>query len=386
MIFPTYRRIYTALLCFLAATFLTACASQQVASTQAIKQKAAKHAEKRVLTPQEAIDLAEAELAEVDKENLDFFSPLHLAQAKQSLAQAKEFARKPVAGQPNGAIEYALSAREFIKKGLSNKADVLIYIKEAIAHKRMLQKLEAPSLYPERYQTVLFEFSKLIKLIEEGEPNQALNRQGTLRDKMYALEIDTLIHIHLSEAIQIINEAEANDAERYAPTSFYNAQHKIASTENYIRTNYRDRMGIKKSGEHALLLAKRAHEVGIASKKLMTLDSAGSEQYVLSEIKRLQGYFTQLGNGDLPPQSIERSAIDVKIAIQDFQKQVQSIEKKLASVSAELKRYTEVTTTALDDSSVSDVMVLKTLNKKEISDEPVLNEDEQGFDNIEFVE
>lgn len=386
MIFSSNTRLNAALLALLSSLLLSACSSQQVASTQAIQKKAAKHAEKRVLSPQEAIDLADAELAAVADENLAFFSPLHLAQAKQSLDKAKQLAMKPVAGKPNGPIEYALSARELIKKGLANKADVLVYIKEAIAHKRMLQKLNAPETFPERYQSILFEFSKLIKLIEEGEPNEALNRQGTLRDKMYALEIDSLIHIHLREAVQILAQAEANDAERYAPVSFYNAEHQIASTDNYIRTSYRDRKGIEKSGNSALLLAKTAHEIGIASKKIMNLDSPEAEQYVIGEISRLQGYHAQLGRETLPPQSIDRSAIDIKLAIKKFNDERQKLESKISALNIELKRYTDVSTIGFDESPAGSVMVLETLNKKDISDEPALNKDEQGFDDIEFVE
>jgi len=153
------------------------CSSQQVASTESIESASAEHAEKRMVTPKEAIALAEEKLAEANEANLAFFSPLHLSQAQESLSRAKAFAAKPVAGKPNAAIEEALAAREYIKNGLTNKADVLIYLKEAIAHKRVLQKLGVPELFEQRYAEALYGFSQLIKVIEEGDPNKAITNQ-----------------------------------------------------------------------------------------------------------------------------------------------------------------------------------------------------------------
>lgn len=367
-------------------SLLSACAGQQVASTNQIEQKAAATAEKRLVTTKDAIALAKEELQKAEQAQLAFFSPLHLEQAQNNLALAEKYAREPKAGEPNAAIEAALSAREFIKKGLSNKDDVLVYLKEAIAHKRLLQKLGVPDLYKEPYQEVLFGFSNLIRIIEEGEPDVALNKQKPLRDKMYQLEIDALIHIHLSEAMSILAQAEDNDAEQYAPVSFYNAKHKIDSTENFIRNNYRDRKGIEKAGIVSLRLAKEAHEVGIMSKKLMKLDSAGSEQYVLNEIQRLQSFMDLAGENTLPPQSLERSTLDVTEAFKKMTSQQNALQAKITNLEQELQRYTSVTLNGMSSDTSEGIEVVHQLSTKDLGDEPALAEDEQGFDSIEYVE
>lgn len=364
---------------------LSACANQQVAATKVIENEAARKAEKRIVTPQEAIAVADEELLRAEKENLRFFSPLHLSQAEDNLAFAKKLLVKPKAGEPNAAIEAAILAIEFLKKGFTNKADVQVYLKEAIAHKRLLQKLNVPELYPKAYGEVLFEFGKLIKIIEEGEPDVALNKQKPLRAKMYELEIAALTEIHLSEAKKVLLQAEENDAERFAPASFANAKYKIESTENYIQENYRDRNGIKKAGEHALLLAKIAHEVGIESKKLMNLDSAESEVYVLDQIKKLQGFQDLMKAGKLPPQSLERSSMQVSTSIETVLGNKQKAESEIAFLKAELQKYEAVSTSPLTDTVDADVSVLHTLDTKDLGDAPALGEGEQGFDSVEFV-
>lgn len=364
---------------------LGACANQQVAATKVIESVAAKKAEKRVVTPQEAIAVADEEMIRAEKENLRFFSPLHLTQAEQNLALAKTLLVKPKAGEPNAAIEAAISAIEFLKKGFTNKSDVQVYLKEAIAHKRLLQKLEVPERYPEAYGEVLFEFSKLIKIIEEGEPDVALNKQKPLRARMYELEIAALTDIHLSEAKKVLLQAEENDAERYAPASYFNAKYKIDSTEQYIQDNYRDRKGIEKAGKMSLLLAKVAHEVGIESKKIMNLDSPGSEAYVLAQVKRLQSFQDLLEAGELPPQSLERSSMAVKTALQNVLTDREQAKTEIASLKAELEKYNAVSINPLSEQIDSGVSVLQTLNTKDLGDAPALQDGEQGFDSVEYV-
>lgn len=365
---------------------LGACAGQQVAKTDTIQKKAAKVAEKRVISNAEALALAEESLQQAEDENLLFFAPLHLQQAKDAYNSALELSRTPDSARPNGTIEDALAARQFIEQGINNKSDVLVYLKEAIAHKRVLQQLEVPTLYRESYAEVLNGFAKLIRLIEEGEADEALNKQKPLRKNMYDLEVDALLHIHLREAKRILAEAETHDAESYAPFSYHNAAHKIQAAERYTRSNYRDTKQIEKNGLVATDLARQALEIVIEAKKLSAMDNEALEQYVLDIQKHLQKYSQSLSGKNMPPQSLQRSFQEVLNNISELQRDLSTQVKKTEQLEMELQRYSAVEISPMKENDASQVQVLKIMEKEAMSEAPPLQEDEQSFDSVEYVE
>jgi len=369
-----------------ALAVMIGCASQQVANTENIQKTVTKTAEKRALTPAEAIEQAESQLQIAETENLAFFSPLHLDQARNALESARALSTKPNSARPNGVIEDALAAKTYVNQGLKNKKDVLLYLKEAITHKRMLQKLGVPEQFPEDYKEVLGRFATLIKLIEQGEADEALNRQKPLRMSMTELEINALLNIHLSDAEKVFQEVESLDGERYAPFSYYNAQHKIESSTNYTRTNFRDRRGVERNGIQSLNLAKQALEVTIESKRIMDMDSAKTEQYVLAQQKKYHTLINRLGETQLPPRSLELDYQALEKSVNNRLESHQTLTNQIAALKKELKRYTDIETAGFSEEPLSEVKIVEVMSDKDLGDEPSLTADEQGFDNIEFVE
>ena len=369
---------------------LFGCSTPKVASTQSINKQAALDAADIDQTPESMISRAEKDLLNAKHENLEFFSPLHLKQAQDSLGRAKSYLANPPKEQPNASLSEAIAASTFIQKGLANKKDVMAYLKEGLAHKRILESLNTPSLYPEAFTQAMDDFSRLITLIEEGKPSDALAIQGPVRADMYTLEIDALIHKHLSQASQILAKADDIDADKYAPFSYLNAKHKIDSTENYIRTNYRDRSGIKKAGEKSLLLAKIAYQTSLESRNIVNMDNRETEQFVLNLVKRLDDLNALNSDITLVPQTIKASLLHIESQLSDDNTKT----AKLLSENEALKAQTLTLISSIkkplskeeSDIEGDEVSVLETFEPEDINDELELDAEEQGFDSIEFAE
>lgn len=373
--------------CIMTSVFLLGgCANNQIAETERVEAKAAHAAIKRALTPKEAIAKAEQNIAKAEQENFAFFAPTHLQQAQEALLLAKQLEQSPDPKRPNGVIEESLAASHYIELGLKNKDDVLLYLKEAIAHKRVLQSLDVPDRFTEEYNLILNDFATLIRMIERGNAEQALNQQKPMRLAMTELEIKALKDEHLSYAQKLLDEADALDADRYAPKSFEKAQQKFRIANQYIEQHFRDRKGIHQQGLDATSLAQLALEVCIESKRIMTMDSQESEKYVLAIQDKLSSFSRSLGQKGHPAQSLEKSYQQVSQEIVALRGEQAKTIQALEAANLELARYDDIELIGMQAAPAAGVKVIEVMQSQDVPDPSNPVPAEQSFDDIQFME
>ncbi len=287
-----------------------ACANKEVASSTHIIQASAEAAESASMTPEEALSNARASYEEAEQQGLDFFSPLHLRQAKQSIEDAASYLQKPPKDIRNASLMSAIAAQSFIEKAYENKQQVEQNLKLSIEHKRVLDELSSAKIEAEQYQDMLASFDAVIKLIESGETAKALEQEKALIKEMSALEVSTLNNIHLSEAQQFLDKADDIDAEDFAAKSFEQAESSIEKAERFIAANYRNRKGVAKAGEQAITQAKKAYYHGLEARKLINLTAEDAERYVIDLNTNIANTYAAFNQAELEPQGIA-SALDL---------------------------------------------------------------------------
>lgn len=373
---------------------LSACAGKKIVNSAAIQQQSILEASNTNITPEEAIQIAEQNYAEAIKAELNTYAPLHLNQAQESIALAHKSLKTPKA-LDGTALTAAISAQNFIADGYKIKKTAQENLKNVLKHNAELVKLKAPIVLPTEYQSVHNHLLDLIKLIEAGQIPDAILGQPPLLVKMSILEIKTLKHTHLSEALSLIEKAKDINGEKYAPTSVQKAVELIGAANIFITKNYRNRKAVKKIGEEALWAANHAYYVALDSKKIMQLESSESEQHVLSQIAHQNKINQVISANDLAPQSISTANIALLKKINELKAQLIASQQELTNALTKMNTsplyYTEI---APDE---DEVIVLRTFpsrsngqdvllsGEQAIDDdnEPSFQVDEQGFDDIE---
>ena len=128
----TIKQAKSILLTSCLSILLTACAANKVAVSDSIQQKSAQAAAEAKFTPEQAINEAENKLLEAKKLGLSFFSPLHLRQAEESIAQAREYLVEPPEDMKNAPLMSAIAAQQYIENAYENKKIVEGNLQESL--------------------------------------------------------------------------------------------------------------------------------------------------------------------------------------------------------------------------------------------------------------
>jgi len=382
-----------ALTVFLTCLILSACAGKEIANTEAIQQQSVLEANNSKFTPEQAIKVAETKYSDAIKAELNVFAPIHLSQAKESIAQAREFLQKTPKDTTDTALKAAIAAQKFIDNAYINKKTVQANLKEVLAHNAELIKLQAPTRLSTQYKKVHAQLLDLIKLIEEGLIADAIRGQAPLLAEMSKLEIKTLHHTHLSEVESLIEKARDINGDKYAQVSFKKAVKLSQAAKLFISKNYRNRKQVKKIGAEALWAAKHAFFVSLESQKIMQLEPSESEQYILSLIAHLNSISQIASAKDLAPQALSSANTQLLTMVSNLKVQLKASQQQLTNT-----KVTDTTTLlntilAPDD---DEVIVLRTFppmlmegeepslsEEQDAVDEPRFQVDEQGFDDFE---
>ena len=384
---------------------LNACTSNIVASSDSIRLESAKAAQEASFTPQQAISQAKAQLDKAKTDKLDFYAPLHIMQAKESISEANTYLLNPPKEIKNAALMSAIAAQRFITDAYINKETVKTSLNKSLVHLQILKDLKSPSLLRDDFNSVSDGISDLIIMIEEGKLTKAIKEQKNLLDEMALVEIQTLKLTYLSLATNFLSKAEQINAEKYAAESYVQAESAINSANKYIDKNYRNRKGVKKISDEAILKAKRAYFIGLEAKKAVLLSPEEAENYILNLYAHLDSINIKGTGKKLEPQDfstatqqltfligqLKQQIKDDKRALQEAKKLKLSkpivsdqTKKDLNSLPEEEKLEIQTLPSANNSKSTS-VDHTKSSQKTDDSGIP-LQEDEQSFDDFEKME
>lgn len=260
------------------------------------------------LNPAEAVAQAEQNLELAVNRNLDFFAPINLKKARESIQSARQQLQNPSPESQQKALKSAIASEDFLALAYQTRTLAETHLKSALDHKAILDQLNAKTTLPEDYADVAEELIDLFKLIEEEDLGDAIEDQPDVLVQMTRLEINTLLKQHMSTPLEWLDKAEDIDADDYAETTYHHAEETARASDSFIRSNFRDRQGVKRAGITALLASQRAYFVAQESKSIVGLSKEDAERHTLEDYDRLGRIYKKATDGDLPPQELSRAA------------------------------------------------------------------------------
>ena len=273
---------------------LSGCMSQQIANTKHMDDAVLKQAANSKQTPQQICEAASLTIAQADKEDLHFFAPLHLEQASDNLQEGQEKIKvKETLAQ---GVAQCFKVNKLIENGIAIKAKVKTSLKDSLAELNMLNKVDNEKKFTDDIQDHVEDVIDLVKEIEAGKMNEAMQGQAELLEEMLELEIEIVTAKNLASVEAMIEKAEDADADDLAEKTFEKAEKELESAKKFIRVNYRNNGQVEKTSALAMRAAKHAFHVAKEVETIKELKPEAAEEkvlYIESLLERVNKKFNQ---------------------------------------------------------------------------------------------
>lgn len=370
----------------IAGILLTGCANNKIANTDILSQQAKEQASNSDLSPQEAILNAAKLIEQSQNDQLHFFAPLHYSAAQEALTEAQDLLNSKAVNAL--VLEQTFKVDSLLKSAYTNKNNVFSTLKKSLSHKQILEELGSPEVLPEAFQDTVDDLKDLIKEIEGGFMDKALQGQAKLLSLMTEVEIATLKKQHLSPVESMIDKAESIDADEFAEKTFIQAEQALESATLFIEKNYSDRDGVRKNGLEALNAASHAYYIAQESTGLVELKRADAENKALYFESLLERINKSLGIENLNTKSLYDQSVLIAETVESFKKtKTNDVKPTTIDTNTDTNTATNITTTTpqnintVENTSIPPTIELET---RPISD-TTLTADEADNNNLEAI-
>jgi hypothetical protein len=290
----TFTPLY--LLIIAAVTLSTGCANQRLANYEQLDSISTEAAEEFSGDSERALASAESRYEAAVASDMDFYAPLHMEQATETLYQARGFEIKGLQDESLAASSKVITVLRLAEK---NKTNVESMLQPLLKQKQVLEELNSPRVLPEEFKEQLEEIKDLIKDIESKEKVITNDIMQPILDDLKELELDTLLTIHWQPAQKTLDKAKDEDADKNAPQSFTKAEEIVEESETKIRNNYSDREFVARQGLKALRTAQHALYLARDAELLVKMDKKRAENAALAMENLLNKIAVALKMGDV---------------------------------------------------------------------------------------
>ena len=258
---------------------LSGCMSQQIANTKYMDAAAVKQAANSTQTPQQICEEASMAIAKANKEKLHFFAPLHLERASENLEDGQDQIKSKET--ESEGIKKCFKVNKLVENGIAIKAKVKSSLSDSLAELTILKKVDSEKKFTDEVQDYVEDVIELVKEIEAGKINEAMQGQAELLKDMLELEIEIVTDKNLAPVAAMIEKAEDIDADDLAERTFEKAENELESAKKFIRANYRDDKQVKATSSLAMRAAKHAFYIAKEVETLKEMKPEAAEEKVL---------------------------------------------------------------------------------------------------------
>ena len=273
------------------------CSMNRLPNIKAINQASLVQSRQSSQSPQEAVSLAEKDIETAHQEALEYFAPIHLSLAEESLKKAQSLLLK--GADPIAVIAETIKSRKMTADGLLSKQSAIRQLRDVFEMKERLQELKAEVYFRDEYEDRLDDIKKLIRYIEKGDQETLDDKKKDCFGEMLALEIDVVKKITLSEPIQIFNMAKKIDAKKLAPKTWKTAKDTLEQSQVCIESFPRDKARVAKAGLDALRACQHVYFVTKEVLTIQDIDKDEFENLVLEIENKLNRISLGLNHGDV---------------------------------------------------------------------------------------
>lgn len=263
----------------LLALLVSGCMQPQIANTKYMDELSYKEAANTKQSPQQICEAGSVAIAMGNKEKLHFYAPLHLAQAVNSLEEGQELIKnKETITQ---GLSQCFKVKKLIDNGVLIKAKVQVSLNDVLDELKQLKKVDSSKKFTDDIQDYIEDTIDLVKIIEAGKMNDAMQGQAELIKDMLELEIKIITEKNIAAVEAMIERAEDVDADDLASKTFEQAERELIRAKKFIRENYRDNAQVIAASNMAMLAAKHAYSVAKEVESLQQLKPDAAEDKVL---------------------------------------------------------------------------------------------------------
>lgn len=283
----------------------TGCANKQPSQDQSFDQVALEKATEFSGDSENALIEAEEKHEAAVNTNMGFYAPLHMKQATEALAFAREAELK---GLLSDSI--IASAKVITLLGLAEETKIKVEAKlqPILQQKKILEELNTPHVLTSQFNDRVEDIIKLITVIEQNSEPVSTSEIDSILADLQQLELGTLLEIHWQPAKDTLEKADDENADKNAPLSFKIAEELVVQAEKDISLNYSNRTLVKEKGIAALRASQHALYVARDAGQLLKLNSQRAEKAVL----RFEALLAQIGStlkaGDLHHMALQDQA------------------------------------------------------------------------------
>ena len=206
--------------------------------------KSVELSETAALQKYQTVNQLNALLVKAETEGTAYLAPEGYRKAQSVYDEAMSLA---IAEKP-GANERAQSGVEQLKTAMENAETSRVVLREVLDAREKAINASAPTLYTKEYNKLESGLRDATVEIENGQIEDAKELRAELIKKYSDLELAALMKNTSQLAKQILAEAEAHDADKYAPKTFKLAEEELALALNVLSSG---RTQTKKAQSHA---------------------------------------------------------------------------------------------------------------------------------------
>lgn len=278
---------------------------------------------KRYLTSREyALENGRQQLKQAQDEELSYYSPKRLLLAKESLREAQQQTDDQQAIDQANQISYVLAQAREHKKRVREKLTVLF------AQMRDLHKIHADKVHPKTYQQAEDSLANLVRQLESDPELNTQPQASQLSQSLVALQIDTLLSSKLGSAHKFFKRARQEDAERYAPLTFRQAEQALQEAEQTIKQHYQDLAKVDASAAKAEHMAQRALYLSREVRSLINLSADDAEHVALKTEQLLHNIAQHMKLDDLRAMSLQDQSLAIIQALENQQTRLRQMLEK----------------------------------------------------------
>jgi hypothetical protein len=348
---------------------LSSCMSEQIANIKHVDVSVSKQALNSTQAPHQVCESASMAIARANKESLYFFAPLHLEQASQSLENGLE----QIKGKESvmDGVRSCFKTTKLIKNGMAIKVKVKSSLDDVLKELAMLKKIDREKAFADDIQDYVDDVIDLVKIIETGQMNEAMQDQAELLKEMLDLEVEIVTQKHLAPVVSMLEKAESIKAADLAEKTFKKAEIELENARKYIRFNYRNDKQVEITSSLAMRAAKHAFYIAKEVEVFKEMKPEVAEQKVLFVESLLERVNKKFKKNIVIGHSLYEQGDIVSARLESLLDEMDSLKRKIA----ELKRQSEVVVKKMPAEEPVELMSL--LDKKELETENIQLESEE---------
>lgn len=269
----------------------------------------------------QSLEYAEKKLDSAKQAELDWFASVQVRDAKQALAEAKEYyaefeldpseansssgffsSKTNLQAAQDGIVEF----NAHIAKAEKIRTDALTILEEAFSYRKQLATINAAKYYPNTAKQLERNLKSLVDNIAREKPEKAISAQPELVRKQRALEVRTVTRIYLSDAQKELKRLKIAKIGMHAPETLAQGAAAVKAAEAFIAAEPRATARIIDKADEAMFSLNHALQIANVVKKLKAMPQKDYERHVLSYEKILLDITLALGSQDMRDQPISQ--------------------------------------------------------------------------------